>query len=240
MPSTYQLFPGLKQILEDKRIRKFGLPKDEYNNYLMAEQFVVDMRPISEYETRKQMLETYDDLNELSLGSPPFDNFIIHTIEEDKSGKIVIISYYFSKGNLDGDMRNIILLFESDFAYQSAYQRHEELKDVLSERSRWAMVFLVVMLSTTGIIKNRIECKKSQMPSNNGWPHKKGSGGYTIIRAPEAHELTGGHSGAIVRPHFRRGHIRKLHPEDKARWVWVRPCFIHGEPEVQRKAYLVA
>ena len=44
--STYNLYPGLKQLLEDKRTSRFGVPPEEYNNYLNAEQFVVDCRGI--------------------------------------------------------------------------------------------------------------------------------------------------------------------------------------------------
>ena len=245
MPSTYQLFPGLKQILEDKRIRRFGVPEFDYQNYLMAEQFVVDMRPMSEYETRKQISETYDALAEMSLDCPPCENFLIHTIEEDSLGKTAIVSYYFTindlngKSKLTGNIRNIVLLFESEQSLSFAHSKTQEIKNVLTERSHWAMIQLIVMLATTGTIKEKHDPKPSHLLSG-GKPHKKGSGGYTIIRSPEAHELAGGGSGRTVRPHFRRGHIRKLDPLDKTRWVWVSPCFIHGEPEVQRKAYLVA
>jgi hypothetical protein len=124
------------------------------------------------------------------------------------------------------------ILFAFNITSSSPEAAHQERLFV----SHIATSFLV-MLATRGIVKERHEIKKSQQLTDNK-PHKKGSGGYTIIRTPEAHEIEGG-THASPRPHFRRGHIRKLDPEDKTRWIWVSSCFVNGEPEVARKSYLV-
>jgi hypothetical protein len=246
--STYNLFPGLKQILEDKRILRYGVPDAEYQNYLKAEQFVVDMRNMTEPEL-DDIEKTFNDLSAMGLSSPPYDNFVIHTINQyqgkyydvvrDYTGSdIQILTFYVYRGCLLNDQRNILALFPSEENYRTALAVHEKLKAFYSMKSHESLAKLIVMLATRNIVKERKEPKASQAPVN-GKPHKKGSGGYTLLRPPEAHEVgdgTGTH--ASPRPHFRRGHIRKLHPEEKARWIFVAPCFVNGEPEVMRKAYL--
>lgn len=235
---AYNLFPGLKQILDDKRIRRFGVPKEEYQNYLMAEQFVVDLRGCDD-KSIKEMENSFLDFREYGLTLPPCQRFVLHSIVPSYDKKSSCIASYFCYFN--GDEGTFDPIFENEKYYVNFKQQllsHPSLSRYLGEACGIAYEYLIVMLSTLGVIKERHEIKKSQLPANNK-PHKKGSGGYTIIRPPEAHEIKGG-SHASPRPHFRRGHIRKLHPEDKTRWIFVSPCFVNGEPEVVRKSYLVA
>lgn len=253
---TYQLFQGLKQILDDKRIRRFGVPDGLYNQYLLANQFVVDERALKTEELL-DVLETFNHLDEYGLAKEPFDYFIIHAIRTLKNvketiavkenpeiakeldGKQIIDSTFWFRE--DGHLYFIILsetyeMQERMKEFRNNPKYHEEAENDRAYNIG-IMRKLIVFLATKGVIKDIHECKKSQQLVN-GKPHKKGSGGYTIIRPPEPHELAGG-AHASPRPHFRRGHIRKIDPDDKTRWVFVQPCFVNGEPEISRKAYLV-
>ena len=246
MPNTYQLFPGLKQILEDKRIRRFGVPDEEYQNYLMAEQFVVDMRNITP-EEKEDALETLRDMNDFGLYKGPCEKYILHFIHKvrlvgtlKEMDKIISIYIVQAVNMKEFQYYTIHDSYSEYLNMQIMCENNDEAESSISVASSWANAMLILMLATRNIIKEKHENKKSQQPVN-GKPHKKGSGGYTLLRPPEAHEIkdgTGTH--ASPRPHFRRGHIRKLHQEDKTQWIFVSPCFVNGEPEVARKAYLVA
>lgn len=234
---------GLQQILADKRVRRFGVPDNEYEHYLRAETFVIDWRKIDFSE----VLETYKSLQEMNLDKPPYERFVLHVITKFR---------YDANENLIPEYDGIVSFYrfvdiKPRWAWLCEYketllQRIEIVKhdpgaqksfDEIASSARCA---LYVALITKNIIKERHAARKAQQPIN-GNPHKKGSGGYTIIRPPEAHEIDGYKStGKPVRPHFRRGHIRKLDQSDASKWIWVSPCFVNGEPEIQRKAYLVA
>lgn len=245
MPLTYQLFPGLKQILEDKRIRHFGVPKEDYDDYLKAEQFVVDLRDFGKKDAKELDL-TYDALSEMGLDKLPYEKIVVHALarisnEHGQDIDFGISSYYFF-GKRDASNNELAYyLFEDPYLLAISVERFNKDTNYQAACRNYVRTVkrsIVVMLATRNIVKERKESKSSQA-SINGKPHKKGSGGYTLLRPPEAHEVgdgTGTH--ASPRPHFRRGHIRKLHPEDKTRWVFVAPCFVNGEPAVQRKAYL--
>lgn len=251
---VYSLYPGLKRILEDKRIKNLGIPEELSERFLMAEQFVIDCRNLT-LEDLKNMKETYDDLTEMGLNGMPYNDVIIHNISEFK-GQTYVFSIFSSdkKTHLMLEDWKDLDLFEKILESGSgSFYEHEEKpskqwademerEDIETALRSWAPcseLQLVVMLATKNAVKDRHLVKKSQQPIN-GKPHKKGSGGYTIIRSPEPHEVGDKIlSGWTVRPHFRRGHIRRLHPEDKTRWVFVSPCFVNGDPEISRKAYLV-
>ena len=244
---TYNLCPGLKQVLEDKRLRRFGVPKNEYANYLMAEQFVVDCRDLSDEEL-DDIHATYDDLAEMGLTLPPYPNIVFHVIwrfkRDGHPDKDNIISLYQTHNMKTGAQEEIRSFALSGEPFLNSEGNADESEDgfEIDQAGHWledSRIKLLVMLATKNIIKDKHEVKHSQK-AISGFPHKKGSGGYTIIRTPETHEIEGGAStGKHTRPHFRRGHIRRLDPNDKMRWIMVSPCFVNGEPEVARKAYLV-
>jgi hypothetical protein len=241
---SYNLYPGLKKILEDKRLCRFGVPANEYEEFLKAEQFVVDLRGFSE-EEKNQVIDTYNDLVEMGLDKLPYEKCVIHSLRRilhndgvpiDKPYDLVQ-SYYFFKEGVGG----VCALFPDQQELLDTLHNCKTEPRFIKEIQSLIVITkmnLVVSLATRNIIKERHEPRK---PINRltGLAHKRGSGGYTLIRPPESHEIEGGHSGIKVRPHFRRGHIRKLDPDDRARWIWVSPCFINGEPEIARKAYLV-
>lgn len=238
---SYALFPGLKQILEDKRIKRFGVPKELMQQYLSAEQFVIDVRTsipnsifFSEKDTRA-IADTAQELFDIGLYKTPLDIFVVHEITENHAKEQFILSFLFV-GNGKDDSYESYFLSETQKGIE--LMQGKEAKEEFIREGMWGLQALIVLLNTTGTIKEKRETKKSREPIK-GRAHKKGSGGYTIIRPPEAHELEGCQTGNKVRPHFRRGHIRKLDPENKTKWIWVSPCFIHGEPETARKAYLV-
>lgn len=233
---TYNLFPGLKQILEDKRIRRFGVPEAEFQNYLRAEQFVIDMRGYTN-EDWTAASETYNDLRELNLDKPPCDQYVLHILvaPEGRSeavwsqfwrAKERVYPMYQKQESLDEQLRRM---------------RDPEIKKEITEYLALGHERFIVMLATRGVDKHKYEVPRSRkLLSDLGKAHKKGTGGYTIIRTPIDTHNESGETDSTKRPHFRRGHIRKYAPEDKTRWVWVQSCFVNGEPEVQRKAYLVA
>ena len=228
MPSTYNLYPGLKQILEDKRIKRFGVPGEEYNNYLLAEQFVLDVR----FETDEEIIGrnyTYNDLKELGLENPPYNNLIIHTL-----GNKGALTFYYYNGTFCACVENKeqAIKLNQNILFDGETKKNFNLLAAVNLQD------LVVMLATKNSIKQKHEPRLSQKPIN-GKPHKKGSGAYTLIRRPYEYELTGETTGLKKRAHFRRGHIRKLHPTDKLKWVWVSPCFVNGETSIARTSYLV-
>ena len=242
---TYHIPPTLKRILEDKRVRGYGIPTELYQIYLSCEQFVINA---SDYtlDDHKNIVKTFNDMKELELHFPPYNDFVLHIIAPYVViGRTIVSIFYHGTHaqNTQSTPINFFLLSESEKEVETLHLMLE--KEVFSkELNSIAGVFLtkfVVTLATRNIVKEHHECKKSQQP-HKGRPHKKGSSGYTILCAPEAHEVGDGTKigGWHPRPHFRRGHIRKLHPEDKTRWVWVSPCFVNGEPETARKSYLVA
>jgi hypothetical protein len=241
---TYNLFPGLKHILEDKRIRRFGVPDEEYKKYLMAEQFVIDIRKFQHEnpDYNQELFATIEDMRYFSIAKAPFDNFIIHAISktEPAGGDSVVLTFYY-KVDEEDQAKGTFTQWPCFPSKQglSYFLGNDDFIEQAKQISEYSYAALIVSLATKGAIKDRHECKRSQR-AINGKPHKKGSAGYTIIRPPEPHELEGCiPDGSTKRPHFRRGHIRKLDPENRLKWIWVSPCFIHGEPEVQRKAYLV-
>lgn len=238
---TYALFPGLKKVLEDKRIRHWGISgaKDLYQDYLMAEQFVLDMRNMSA-DDNLSVIETYKDLQEIKLDKLPYENIVVHAFESfgkdmnwidiPKYDGIVTVFYHKNK---------VFMLFEDPKALIQAVElttSDPEAKKEFDGIVKLIKIKLIVMLATKNIIKEYHEARKNPYRLT-GEPHKRGSGGYTIIRPPEAYEIEGG-THASPRPHLRRGHIRKLHPEDKTQWIWVSPCFVNGAPTEQRISYL--
>ena len=237
--STYNLYPGLKRILEDKRIKSFGVPEEHHKDYLSAEQFFLDTRGLDREEI-DDIHATYGDLALLNLNLLPVNNLVLHVLYEAVAGPniLTMFSPRANEGVIANEKSLCYLLCENS-------EEMKALEDIFKEDSnherfaRHCFEQLIVMLATKGAIKEKHEIRKSQKGLEAN-PHKKGSGGYTIVRPPRAYELSDNLTGRTVRPHFRRGHIRKLHPEDKTKWIWVSSCFIHGEPEVQRTAYLVA
>lgn len=253
----YNLCPVLKQILEDKRIRRFGVPRDEYDEYLNAEQFVVDCRNYSIKEI-EDIFTTYSDLKEMGLEEMPCTPIVIHSLHDPDDRDIL------SSENLlfvppKNEIKGIASFYMSEkhgrYSYNlsESIEQDREISRVLSNKgslectslayhARLAEVILIVMLATRNVVKEHKECRTSQRADNTGKPHKKGSGGYTLVRTPEANE-TGSNdiyrTHGSPRPHFRRGHIRKIHPEDKTSWVFVSPCFVNGQPDDPRKAYLI-
>jgi hypothetical protein len=233
--SAYNLYPGLKQILEDKRILGVSVCDAEKSNFLRAEQFVLDVRPVT-IEEYGDISKTFKDLRELSLDKGPYDRYVLHHISQaDLSKDVMVISYYIDETK---ELIECSILSDS-------MEKFNHLKNLQNQEISFAFSrsILITMLATRGVIKERREMPKSREGIDSK-PHKKGTGAYTILRAPRANEHDNDNesvlTGSKKRPHFRRGHIRKFHPDDKTRWVWVSPCFINAEPEIQRKAYLVA
>ena len=218
------------------------------HDYLLAEQFVLDLRNITS-DDAFELDKTYDDLEAMGLAKLPYDKVVVHTLSKTENKKDPKLEGNYSEAILswflypDPDDENKA---RSNCLFSSKEQLINTLKEFNDDESfrtntrnylRTVKRSLITMLATKNAIKERHDAKQSQQ-AVDGKPHKKGSGGYTIIRPPESHEVEGGTHGS-PRPHLRRGHIRKLHPEDKTRWVWVSPCFVNGEPEVARKAYLL-
>lgn len=242
---TYNLFPELRRILEDKRIKKYGVEDHQYEDYLMAEQFALDLRNLSDDDI-VALESTYADLEELNLDKLPYEKIVIHVLSEASdpdilgSKKEIIISYFFQEEK--NKLADYSIIFDSEETMRRTveiYKKHDPAKKKLGGIFRTVKLSLIVMLATRNAIKEYHEARK---PPNRltGKSHKRGSGGYTIIRCPEYNEIEGGEgSGTKKRPHLRRGHIRKLHPTEKTKWIWVAPCFVNGEPEVRRTSYLV-
>lgn len=226
----------MKHILNDKRILRFGVSGNDYQDYLMAEQFVIDVRGYNQQE-HTDIKATFDDLQELKLAKLPYSKIVLHVIIPIKTGDEVF-SFFIHQS----DEKMLRFIFLSDNEIMSLDKR-KALNNPVEKEKHGVQINnfvakLIVFLATRNIIKKHHDVKKSQR-SMNDKSHKRGSGGYTIIRRPEAHEISEGDgTGNKKRPHFRRGHIRRLHPEDKTKWIWVSPCFINVEPEVQRIAYL--
>lgn len=231
--SSYNIYPELKRIIEDKRIKGRRLSKELYNDYLNAEQFILDCRSLTDQEIN-DMSATMKDLAFLGLDKPPCINYVLHSIVQINNNPKIISVYIHN-----GEYKYLIAeLYEAELLMDQFIKYGDNVSKIANTTGVLADMQLIVMLATKGCIKEYHECKKSQC-TINGKPHKKGSGGYTIIRPPEANEISMNHLGYSIRPHFRRGHIRRLDPLDKTKWIWVSPCFIHGETKTNRKAYLV-
>lgn len=233
---TYANFPQLKRILSDKRIRRFGVAAERHNDYLMCEQFVIDLRDFTA-EDIKEMDKTFLEMKEFGLASPPYDCFVIHAICKLPTWEHATIQSMFcfkQNGRLVFDA-----LFDNEREKSLFDQYCTDPEDKYNAQVAAGLFYekLLVMLATRGAIRERHEVRRSQT-SVGGKPHKRGSGGYTIIRPPEAHEIAGG-THASPRPHLRRGHIRRYDPIDKTKWVWIEPCFVNGEQPERRQAYLV-
>lgn len=224
---------GFKNTLEDKRILRFGVPDCLYKDYLLAEQFVVDIDFFRDDKMIGEISATYDDLVELGLDKPPFEKYVVHAVSDG----LVISSFVDRPIQISEERNGIYPLYEEQHYEKIKNGINDERDQLYKDCAILASVGLVVFLATNNVNKERHIIKTSQ-DSKNGIPHKKGSGGYTILSAPVRGDGSGCHAGTTVRPHFRRGHIRRLNPLDKSRWVWVSPCFIHGEPETQRVAYI--
>lgn len=234
--SAYNLFPGLKQILEDKRIRRFGVPEAEYQNYLRAEQFVIDMRGYTEEEWKDVVL-TYEDLKSLNLNAPPYESFVLHVVAPNQNMDERIFSVFSAREDA------FFIIYESENslrAHKKAIHDEKNYKQEVEDYLQLVMSRLIVLLATRGVDKSAHKMPSSRFMTAENGTHKKGVGGYTIIGRPHAVTSPDGDPCRRIRAHFRRGHIRKYAPEDKTRWVYVQSCFVNGEPEVQRKAYLVA
>jgi hypothetical protein len=230
-------FPGLKQIIDDKRIKRYGVWDEDYQDYLKAESFVIDMREYTEEEF-EDIHKTYVDLETLNLHKGPCEKYVLHAIVKDVGGVERIVSYFFLREN------EFDVLFDNDREekeHSNVFDKNEKYKENTVGYATLVRNRFIVLLATNFIEKNRYEASKNRIIENEEKAHKKGSGACTIIQIPGISSGGGGNVPPMftMRPHFRRGHIRKFHPEDRTRWVWVSPCFIHAEPEIRRKAYLV-
>lgn len=227
------LIPGLKQVLEDKRIRRFGVPEAERENYLRGESFVVDCG-LTDDEV-DDVKETYKDLHELGLAASPCPYFVLHMVSRAE---------FWAKGKGPDILHSMYVCGENIYHLAESESEWRYLNNRLIKNNNFFISNiqnLIVLLATRGIEKNRKAPPTNRMMTAENKAHKKGCGGYTIIRRPITIATSPeGDAAFTKRPHFRRGHIRKYHPDDKTRWTWVSPCFINGEPEIQRKAYLVA
>ena len=227
----------LKEILADKRIRRFGVPDSEYQNYLNAEQFVLDMRGFTNKDGI-ELAETYIAMRDFGIVNPPFDRFVVHAICDVPPHDCVISSAYFS---CKEDCVYFDELFEGKTQYESFILECSSSKlFTKSCRNHGGILYnkLIVMLSTRNAVKEHYNPPKAQR-GNTSAARKRGSGGYTIVRPPRADEMpnyVAGGSHASPRPHLRRGHVR--HFEDGST-TWVSPCFVNGEPIEARKAYIV-
>lgn len=238
MPETYNLYPELKRICEDKRIRCLGVWDEDYQDYLRSESFALDMRGYTKKEW-SDVKATYLDLELLKINNPPCEKMILHAIVKDENGVQRIISFFLLGSN------KFDQIFENKELFDEHTDRRENEKGYDSRFLNYAAITyerFIVLLATRGIEKHHTPLSSRKRSLLRGEIHKKGTGGYTIIQRPGISTDGQGNVPPLykVRPHFRRGHIRKFHSEDKTKWVWVSPCFINGEPEVQRKAYLVA
>lgn len=208
---------------------------EDRKDYLCAESFVIDIRPYGDKEWQ-DMQATMADLKLLALDKAPCEKLVLHAIVRDEEDVERVVSYFVYEGAMYDK------LFENpNFSsrWHKKYDTDPMFKDRVEGFAYICYAILLVLLATRSIQKERREVPYRRLITNATKPHKKGTGGYTIVRAPTHKENGGAETGEHKRPHFRRGHIRKLHPTDKTNWIWVSPCFINGEPEVQRKAYLI-
>lgn len=232
----------LKEILADKRIRGWGVPEDEWQNYLMAETFVIDFRNVSLEET----IQTYNGLVDMGLNNPPYERFVLHviaTFTKDEDDNTVaphdgIISFYrFTIDNVP----KWGWICDDEEKLRDRMKKCNEIKDVKNHFTNicnTAKMVLYVMLATRNVVKEYHNPPKAQR-GNTSAARKRGSGGYTIVRPPRADEMPNYVAGGVhasPRPHLRRGHVR--HFEDGST-TWVSPCFVNGEPIEARKAYIV-
>lgn len=89
---------------------------------------------------------------------------------------------------------------------------------------------LIVLLATKNIIKRRVENKRLKL----GIGKKKNNYLYTTtISIPPTSRLPrAAPTGANVRPHLRRGHIRHQHWGPKSAFVkkiWIQPCIVNAD-----------
>lgn len=233
---TYAVFPQLKSILADKRRRCFGVESSRYTDYLLCEQFVIDLSDIGPDDI-EEMDKTFLEMKEFGLAVPPYDSFVIHAICKLPTWEHARIESMFCFKQNGGLVFDALFDSEREKALFDRYCTDPEDKYNAQVAAGLFYEKLLVMLATRGAIRERHEVRRAQR-SVKGKPHKRGSGGYTIIRPPEAHEIAGGNH-ASPRPHLRRGHIRRYDPIDKTKWVWIEPCFVNGAQPERRQAYLV-
>lgn len=224
----------IKEILRDKRIRRFGVHEHEYQNYLNAEQFVLDMRDFTN-DDDKELCETFIAMRDFGIYKPPYDRFVIHAL--CRANGVDLLSSAFFMVNNEGVFFNE--LFETEEAYSAfLFECQKDSRFTSAVRHHCGILHdkLIVMLNTRNIVKERHEPPKAQRMKGKS-ASKRGSGGYTVIRPPRADEMPGYDTGthASPRPHLRRGHVRHLQNGGK---TWVQPCFVNGEPEERRIAYL--
>lgn len=210
------------------------------NRFMKAETFVIDASSYVCDEKANDILATYKDMEELGINKPPYNDLIVYLVVDNKDNPGIFFRGIFLMVNPKWPdiAENEKAL---DFVLLAPHETEERYKELLLDEQECrneadtAITVLIVLLATRGIITER---KTSHTITSRT---KSGTGGITYLSAPQYISDSNGHSGISCRPHLRRGHIRRQHygiGNTLEKKIWVEPCFVNGEPEQAREAYV--
>lgn len=209
---------------------------------------------------------TWEDMKELELNKPPYEAFdvvipssIIQIVDEagnktpapnDQNMRIRFVGHtatwlvQTSKGwiNYMSEMHRVMETVMKKDRRLRLYQTHEDLDEEFLNCSQGIYRILIVMLATRNAAKTRKECKTLRLGIGSK-ERNRYTTTITIGKVTEQAEPSKP-TGTKVRPHLRRGHIRRQHygpGRQYVKQIFIEPVFVNADEGwiAERTAYNV-
>lgn len=168
----------------------------------------------------EELNRTHEDLGKLDLLKDPCETYILACAVNNTVlvGLIKHKEYY--RSFFFGDVAN------------RPYKDSELNNNALGFRS-----LLLTVLATKG---TEVERRRGRLVKTS--TGKQRSKGINFVKIGKVYDVRTGEmisvSGCKVRPHFRRGYLRRKKLTDELPTIWVSPCFVNGATEHTGRVYI--
>lgn len=176
---------------------------------------------------------TYQDMHELGIDNPPYDFFGIKLVGFTDYHNHVLYTFDFRKEGFGINANMRCGMVSIDDVYKLDYPTNKNEEEKFQTFAAMTYINFIVLMATKNIAKTTKESKL----------HKLGIGGKrsykprytTTLRIGLITENADGtpiETGKTVRPHLRRGHIRRQRfgpNRVEIRKIFIQPCFVNAD-----------